>query len=506
MKKYTLISLLLISNFLCAQQSDFENYVEKISLENIKATIYDIASDSYRGRGNSTEEAAVLAKNFASQFEYYGLKKPFQLYGESSYLQEFTMYYSALSYTTFHTTDNNIFSGGMILSQDTSGTTRLSNILAASTNTLPNNNLMNENTSIMILIDNFDEALAKLQNIVPKFSAQNYIIVFKNNDLWRKACYSTYTMHFDEKMSGGKDFLKYIYSLEDSCNFIFLDNKNLEQLFEVKYKTIASNLEEKNSLLEIENQWFKTTNDASFDMRTYHLNAGALIEGKTDETIVITAHYDHLGEEGLTTFYGADDNASGTSAVMELARVFAEMKKDGFVPEKNILFLLVSAEEMGLYGSEYFVRNEGENIKNYVLNINLDMIGRSTKYNVLSALAKRSEEIEYKPEEDLETEDYVYVLAAGKTKRNLLRNVSNIGKKYDFQIDRTPGILEKLTYKTSSDHKNFYDKNVPILVFFTGLHPDYHTPFDTPEKIDYENLHTITKIIFQTILQNATDL
>jgi Zn-dependent M28 family amino/carboxypeptidase len=219
--------------------------------------------------------------------------------------------------------------------------------------------------------------------------------------------------------------------------------------------------------------------------------------------IIITAHYDHLGKKGTIIYNGADDNASGTTAILEIAEALSKAKESGVKLNKNIMFIAFSAEEKGLIGSKHFCESKIADTLNMNLNINMDMIGRSVKYGLIETF-KEAENPDFK-EDSTFREDYVYLFRKGKNTRKYLKYSKKSGKKKKFKIDTHPGSIVRLVYKSSSDHKPFYDMGVPIMVYFTGLHPDYHTERDTPDKIDYDNLTIITQIIFETVYNIVTE-
>src|ERR1700689_1672927 len=197
--------------------------------------------------------------------------------------------------------------------------------------------------------------------------------------------------------------------------------------------------------------------DIGREVKTVH-NVAAYIPGETGEYVVIGAHYDHLGlgekfsmapSLAGTVHPGADDNASGTAGVIELARWFSTQPKH----QRGILFLTFAGEELGLLGSGYYVNHPLLPLKDDVAMINMDMIGRIRDRKV-----------------------YVGGVGTGTTFAALLKK---LGPKYDFDADLT----EKAGYG-SSDHTSFTTKQVPVLFFFSGLHADYHKPSDTWDKID----------------------
>ena len=221
-------------------------------------------------------------------------------------------------------------------------------------------------------------------------------------------------------------------------------------------------------------------------------NVLGFLEGsdKKEEVLVITAHYDHVGVkqkgEGDLIHNGADDDGSGTSAVMELAKIFTQTKQEGKGPRRSILFMLMTAEEKGLLGSDYYTQNPVFPLENTVVNLNIDMIGRRDPQHQNSA-------------------PYLYVIGADKLS-TALNNVSETTNKlytnlifdYTYNDVNHP---ERLYYR--SDHWNFAKKNIPIIFYFDGIHEDYHKPSDEIEKIEFDLLTLRTQCIFYTAWEIA---
>jgi hypothetical protein len=221
-------------------------------------------------------------------------------------------------------------------------------------------------------------------------------------------------------------------------------------------------------------------------------NVLGFLEGsdKKEEVIIITAHYDHVGVkkdgEGDLINNGADDDGSGTAAVMELAKIFTEAKKDGKGPRRSILFMLVTAEEKGLLGSDYYTQNPVFPLENTVVDLNIDMIGRRDFKHRDSA-------------------PYVYVIGADKLSSELNRVSETVNKQYtnlifDY-IYNDVNHPDRLYYR--SDHWNFAKKNIPIIFYFDGIHEDYHKPSDEIEKIEFDLLTKRTQCIFYTAWEIA---
>lgn len=217
-------------------------------------------------------------------------------------------------------------------------------------------------------------------------------------------------------------------------------------------------------------------------------NVLAYIEGseKPDEIIVISAHLDHVGIEDGAIYNGADDDGSGTVAILEIAEAFqkAQMEENG--PKRSILFLHVTGEEKGLLGSRYYTENPIFPLANTIANLNIDMIGRID-------------------ERHQKNSNYIYLIGSDKLSSELHVISEEANKKYiqmdldyKYNDDNDPN---RFYYR--SDHYNFAKVNIPVIFYFNGTHEDYHRPTDTPDKINYELLESRTRLIFHTAWELA---
>lgn len=217
-------------------------------------------------------------------------------------------------------------------------------------------------------------------------------------------------------------------------------------------------------------------------------NVLAFIEGseKPEEIIVISAHLDHVGVNNGEIYNGADDDGSGTVALLEIAEAFKMAADAGKGPKRSILFLHVTGEEKGLLGSKYYTQNPTFPLANTVCNLNIDMIGR----------------IDARHKED---PNYVYLIGSDKLSTELHTLSENINKKYmNINLDykyNDENDPNRFYYR--SDHYNFAKNNVPIIFYFNGTHVDYHQPTDTPDKINYELLENRAKLVFHTAWEIA---
>ncbi len=219
-------------------------------------------------------------------------------------------------------------------------------------------------------------------------------------------------------------------------------------------------------------------------------NVLGLLEGtdKKDEYLVITAHYDHNGKRDTVIYYGADDDGSGTVSVIELAEAFAKAKQEGKGPRRSILFMTVSGEEKGLWGSAYYGDHPVFPLDKTTANLNIDMIGRIDPKRKIG-----------------DSTNYVYVVGDDKLSTDLRPISESVNKKFTkLELDykyNDPNDTERIYFR--SDHYNFARKGVPIIFYFNGTHADYHRPTDTPDKINYDIMEKRARFVFYTAWEMA---
>ncbi|MCK0131067.1 M28 family metallopeptidase [Flavobacteriaceae bacterium F08102] len=219
-------------------------------------------------------------------------------------------------------------------------------------------------------------------------------------------------------------------------------------------------------------------------------NVVAFIKGseKPDEYIVISSHLDHIGinNDGQIN-NGADDDGSGSVALLEIAKAFKLAADNGQGPKRSVVFLHVTGEEKGLLGSKYYTDYDPIfPLANTVANLNIDMIGR----------------IDPKREGN---RNYIYLIGSDKLSTELHNLSEEVNKKYtNIELDYTyndENDPNRFYYR--SDHYNFAKNNIPIIFYFNGTHDDYHQPTDTPDKIEYDLLENRTKLVFYTAWELA---
>lgn len=218
-------------------------------------------------------------------------------------------------------------------------------------------------------------------------------------------------------------------------------------------------------------------------------NVLAFIEGSEmpEEILVISSHYDHVGIDDEGNIYnGADDDGSGTVAILEIAEAFMEAKEDGFGPRRSVLFLNVTGEEKGLVGSRYYTENPVFPLEQTVANLNIDMIGRIGN--------------------DMEDAgDYIYLIGSDKLSTELHELSEEVNNQYmNLNLDYTYNDEnDPNRFYFRSDHYNFAKHDIPIIFYFNGVHPDYHKPTDTPDKIEYDLMAKRAQLVFLTAWEIA---
>lgn len=212
-------------------------------------------------------------------------------------------------------------------------------------------------------------------------------------------------------------------------------------------------------------------------------NVLAFIEGsdKKAEIVVLTAHYDHIGVEDGVVYNGADDDGTGTVALLEIAAAFAAAKAAGHGPRRSVLIMPVSGEEKGLLGSRYYSEHPVFPLANTVADLNIDMIGRTDTAHT-------------------DSPPYVYVIGSDRLSTELHEANEAANSLYaKLDLDYTynaPNDPNRFYFR--SDHYNFARKGVPSIFYFSGVHEDYHQPGDDVEKIDFDLLHQRTLLVYYT--------
>jgi len=241
---------------------------------------------------------------------------------------------------------------------------------------------------------------------------------------------------------------------------------------------------------------------ARADLRTEverHVSPGtnvlAMIEGSDpdlrDEVVIIGAHHDHNGMDGEVVYNGADDDGSGTVGVLAIAEAYAQAAASGDLPARSVIFAIWDAEERGLLGAWYYTQRPLFPLQSTVANLNMDMIGRHEEVPTDGGGRFRGLDVQSAESNSNATNilGYSYTPELVQIVQDANRFDLTLRLRYD---NSASNLLRR------SDHWPFLQSGVPAVWFHNGLHPDYHTPNDTPDRIEYEKMTRIVKLVHET--------
>ena len=477
------ISIFVSFSTFCQQGDNPE-----ITADEIQQHINYFASDDLKGRDSGTEEIFEAANYIKDEFMSYGLKP---LFG-GSYLQEFPFIKS------IRLTENNslVFSVGdeninAILNEEyttvpfSGNATVEGNLVFAgfgiSASDLEYDDYEGIDVSgkIVIVMRNTPEPDVPHSEFDAHSPLRKKASVARDKGAIGIIFVNPYDEHIKED-----DLVEFEYDRGGAItDFPVLNIKRdlIEKLFvseEIKFKEHYDKIIEtkKPVSFEIKNSTASVGTEIE-EVEEISWNVGGYFEGSNpelkNEYMIIGAHFDHLGMGGDGSLYrgdepqihnGADDNASGTTGVLELAEKFSSEKKN---LKRGVVFLAVSGEELGLLGSNYFVNNIPFPVEDAITMINMDMIGRLKDSSLI-----------------------VYGTGTSSNWKDILNEHNSYGFNLTFN-DEGYG---------PSDHSSFYGKKIPVLFFFTGTHEDYHKPSDDSEKINAEGEEAILNFIFNVAM------
>jgi len=490
---FTLVGFYFFAKPAFSQEYKALDYINLIDQESIKSHVYIFASDSMEGR-ETGQTGMHKATNYAAEiFKKSGLQPAFN----GSYFQKIPFYTSdSLSYNIKVKgrnlkigTDFYVNKSPVEFVKSVSGWIVFDITIADEIFFGKYGNKF-DGKPVMIVNKTkiSDDSLANKLNFVLS-SVEKYkpSVVFIENDLLaervkrqiRRQKTGRLTLATHEVTSNEENP---VVSLTGSAILSVL-NMNTKQLNNTADKSIINK-----SAIEIKGSPYTEIN--VYTENIYCNNVAAYLEGtdKKEEVLILTAHLDHLGKRGNDIYYGADDNASGSAAILSIARAFQQAADNGLRPSRSILFMLFTAEEKGLLGSEFYVKNPAFPLNKTITNLNIDMIGRSD--TVLRTNNR-----------------YVYIIGSDKLSSDLHRinessntECCNLKLDYTYNDDKHP---MRLYYR--SDQYNFIKNDIPAIFYFTGLHADYHKPSDTPDKVDFEKTTELTRFIFTTAWNLANE-
>lgn len=464
--------------------SGVESYARRITEPSLKEKVSILASDSLEGRETGKPGQHKAAAYIRAHFENIGLTGPVN----NDYFQPVPLYQSELGETyvkvggkTYHHAEQIVYHG----KADSNGEVTLPLVYAGLGRDEDFSAIDADGKAVLIRID--DGRLYNLPEVTKARQHGARMVFIWNTD--NESSFSGIVRQAREYVSRERPSLQKPNLYAPNAGSFVVSPSLVEPLTGVapaKLKAIARQNSAGSSLSKLEPVTisYKTT----MEIKTIGTeNVLGYLEGSDmkGELVVISAHYDHIGVNpsgpGDRINNGADDNASGTAAVMQLASVFADAKREGRGPRRSILFMAFTGEEKGLLGSEYYADHPVFPMENTVINLNIDMIGRR------DARHKDS-----KP--------YVYIIGTGDPTSHLNMFSESVNDKYcNLEFDYTYNDREhpsRLFYR--SDHWNFAKNGVPIIFYFDGIHEDYHKPSDEIDKIEFDLLARRAQCIFFT--------
>jgi hypothetical protein len=502
MKYCFVVIISLVSIHVFSQTDNALKYSGTITGEDLKKQLSIIASAEMEGRETGTEGQRKAAAYIESQFKELGLKSPESLQG---YQQYYPLYKDSLIPKSLKTGKNTLVFGKdyiLIPGSSKDGEFKSKEIIFAGYGIEDKNysdyTSKDVKNKVVLIFAGEPKAGGKfLVSGTEKPSSWAFSITKKATLAKQKGATAVFlinplldsiptTIAESSKKTNvyfphvnENEMLTVITLLSSEMKNIFGKNETDKILETVKSKGALDNINlDKEIKIKFSYKKISIQSQAS--------NVIGYIEGtdKKDEFVFLTGHYDHLGKHNNEIYYGADDDGSGTVGVIEMAKAFAKAKQEGNGPRRTVVFMTVSGEEKGLWGSEYYSDHPVFPLDSTTVDLNTDMVGR------IDTERKKGD-----------TSNYIYVIGHDKLSSDLPIINEGVNNKYthltlDYKFD-DPNDKERIYFR--SDHYNFARKGVPILFFYDGmLLADYHKPTDTVDKINWDLYEKRVRLIFLT--------
>lgn len=491
-----------------AQDRSAVKFAKRISTADARKHLTILSSDEYEGRETGKLGAEKAATYIAQQFKMLGLHAPvngsyfqtfplvenvfemkaFTINGSSlNYAKDF--YFSTIPNATKIKTNEIVYIGYGIDSEtykDLDGTDIAGKVVLLINKDEPNDKVK----SAGIKTDEAsDWSINRLKRISYIQSKNPALILAVGSDV--NEAIENYKINFPGKgrlsiknSIGAQSFIQTpivpVANISPAIAALFLKNSTKT------YEDIKASI---NGTAAPKSQVVKADFEADFGLYVKDIiskNVLGFLPGTDlkDEILIFSAHYDHIGVSDTGTDRinnGADDDGSGTTAVIELARAFTKAKKRGKGPRRSILFLTVSGEEKGLLGSEWYSDHPIFPLSQTITDLNIDMIGRIDPSHTVNP-------------------NYCYLIGSDKLSTDLHKISENANSIYtklniDYKFN-DPNDPERIYYR--SDHYNFAKHNIPIIFYFNGVHEDYHKPSDEVSKINFDLLVKRAQLVYYT--------
>jgi hypothetical protein len=495
MTKRWLIGLLLFGPLMGIAQKKDKNAVKAaatITPDILKSRLYILASKEMEGRETPSPGLERAANYIESQFKEFGLLPG----NNGSYRQYYTLYRDSMTGSSVHVNGTALELNKDFQPQngDFAATMRFSEVVFVGYGISDGDNRddykdLKVAGKLVMILDGIPTGYKSAQsgfnspssnfgkmNAALNHGASGLLIVANN---------------FPRRMmNGGSNWsmngyrasqVPFTFSISPDAAARILNRQATGFLDSLKSGAVAS----RNYPAEIDLEYSKvsTTSSAS--------NVIGVLPGTDlkDEYVFITGHYDHLGKRDTVIYYGADDDGSGSTSVMTLAEAFSKAKAAGNGPRRTMVFMTVSGEEKGLWGSGYYNNHPIFPQDKTTVDLNIDMIGR------IDATRKQGD-----------STNYVYVVGDDKVSSDLKVISEGVNKLYtNMELDykfNDPKDPNRIYFR--SDHYNFAQKGIPIIFYYDGmLGADYHRPTDTPDKIYYTLYAKRAQLVFYTAWEMA---
>lgn len=490
MKKTILIfALFVLQRAVIAQESVETGYASQISPVELKEYLSIIASDAMEGRKTGTRGQKMAAAFIANHFQEIGLTPPVN----GSYYQTFDLYSTAVSSVTLSAGSLRYDNLGEMFyfgTSDSGGDVALDVVFVGRASEEELTKVDVKGKAAVILVGKLT-GLRAARKLVKAVQDKGAKIVFVMSESTSDE-FHAFVSQIKGYLSGGTYTLQKPDAASTNKGMFVINQVVAEKIFNTTYaKLLKAADDPKKTLITKVKPGKATYNVAAKSIPVKTENVLGYLEGsdKKDEVVLVTAHYDHIGvggdgEDKINN--GADDDGSGTVSVLELAKIFAKAKKEGHGPRRSMVFMTVVGEELGLFGSEYYVQNPVYPLANTVVDLNIDMVGRVDPGH------------KEKPE-------YVYVIGSNRISTEL----HNINEKAN--ADHTKLVLDYVyndenhpeNFYQRSDHWNFAKNGIPIIFYFNGVHEDYHKQGDEVSKINFEILAKRDQLVFYTAWEIA---
>ncbi len=490
--KNVVLSLLALLFFSRAfPQEDLSiKYANTITIDDLKEHLTILASDALEGRETGERGQKMAAAYIEHHFKSNNLEAIVSTSSGKSFLQSFDLIKKQLGNTWIKISENDYsnFEDFMFTGQDSFEKPVKSKLIFVGEGNQKDYDTIPVNDKNVILYCDGDRiARNKKTSLAMENGAKNVFIIHSGTDDDFKRIARIYK----RDISSGK-LVSPLQPEEIESGYFFISKTMGLDILNTSEKSLMNAIEKSKdgkygSLLKLKSEEITFyARQEKLDVSTE--NVLGFIEGtdRKNECIILSAHYDHIGRDGEKINNGADDDGSGTVAILEIAQAFALACKEGHRPRRSILFMTVTGEEKGLLGSSYYVAHPVLPLENTITNLNIDMIGRVD--------SKHKE----KPE-------YIYIIGSDKLSNELHEisehinmTYSGLELDYTFNSDSDPN---RFYYR--SDHYNFAKNNIPVIFYFNGTHADYHRPTDTVDKIEFKILEKRARLIFHTAWEIA---